>query len=112
MRLLLIHSFWQYDQSFYEFFRKYHLQTLSSAETFQLFHHSEFGNKLQEQYKPLYYACQILNGKANEENNLMLRIPPELDSTVKIKLRNCKSFMNELRLNKTISQIRKQNGKQ
>jgi DNA-binding transcriptional regulator GbsR (MarR family) len=48
----------------------------------KLFEHAEFGNKLQEQYKPLYYICLILNGKANE-NNLMLRIPPELDSTVK-----------------------------
>jgi hypothetical protein len=48
----------------------------------KLFENAEFGNKLQEQYKPLYYACQILNGKANE-NNLMLRIPPELNSTVK-----------------------------
>ncbi|MDR3286197.1 MAG: AAA family ATPase [Prevotellaceae bacterium] len=48
----------------------------------KLFEHAEFGNKLQEHYKPLYYACRILNGKANE-NNLILRIPPELDSTVK-----------------------------
>jgi tetratricopeptide (TPR) repeat protein len=48
----------------------------------KLFEHAEFGNKLQEQYKPLYYVCRILNGKA-DENNLMLRIPPELDSTVK-----------------------------
>ncbi|MDR3219986.1 MAG: hypothetical protein LBU22_13620, partial [Dysgonamonadaceae bacterium] len=29
----------------------------------KLFHHSEFGKRLQEQYTVLYYASQILNGK-------------------------------------------------
>ena len=48
----------------------------------KLFHHAEFGERLREQYTVLYYASQILNGKGNE-NNLLLRIPPELESTVK-----------------------------
>ena len=47
----------------------------------KLFHHAEFGKRLREQYAVLYYASQILNGKGNE-NNLRLRIPPELESTV------------------------------
>ncbi|MDR0799152.1 MAG: tetratricopeptide repeat protein [Dysgonamonadaceae bacterium] len=47
----------------------------------KLFHHATFGKRLQEQYTALYYVSQILNGKQNE-NNLWLRIPPELKSTV------------------------------
>jgi energy-coupling factor transporter ATP-binding protein EcfA2 len=47
----------------------------------KLFHHAEFGKRLQEQYTVLYYASQILNGKENE-NNLRLRIPPELQTTL------------------------------
>ena len=56
----------------------------------KLFHHTEFGKRLQEQYTVLYYASQILNGKGNE-NNLRLRIPPELESTVKDVLDNIKA---------------------
>jgi hypothetical protein len=46
----------------------------------KLFNHPEFGQKLQEQYTVLYYVSQILNNK--EDNNLRLRIPPELNSTI------------------------------
>ena len=56
----------------------------------KLFHHTEFGKRLQEQYTVLYYASQILNGKGNE-NNLRLRIPPELESTVESVLNNIKT---------------------
>ncbi|MDR2773397.1 MAG: tetratricopeptide repeat protein, partial [Tannerella sp.] len=47
---------------------------------YKLFTHPEFGEKLQAQYTVLYYVCLILNNK--KEDNLMLKIPPELDSTV------------------------------
>jgi len=56
----------------------------------KLFHHTEFGKRLQEQYTVLYYVNQILNGKENE-NNLKLRIPPELESTVEDVLRKIKT---------------------
>ncbi|MDR0232916.1 MAG: tetratricopeptide repeat protein [Dysgonamonadaceae bacterium] len=56
----------------------------------KLFHHAEFGKRLQEQYTVLYYVSQILNGK-EKENNLLLRIPPELQSTVDDVLQNIKS---------------------
>ena len=55
----------------------------------KLFHHAEFGKRLREQYTVLYYASQILNGK-EKEKNLLLRIPPELDDTVKDVLQNIK----------------------
>jgi TPR repeat protein len=47
----------------------------------KLFHHAEFGLRLQAQYMALYYVSQILNGK-EDDNNLKLRIPPELQTTV------------------------------
>ena len=47
----------------------------------KLFHHPEFGKRLREKYTVLYYVSQILNGKGNE-NNLELRIPPELQTTI------------------------------
>ena len=47
----------------------------------KLFHHAEFGERLREQYTILYYVSQIINGKENE-NNLQLRVPPEMESTV------------------------------
>ena len=56
----------------------------------KLFHHAEFGKRLQEKYTILYYASQILNGKENE-NNLRLRIPPELQSALDDVLKNIKS---------------------
>ena len=56
----------------------------------KLFHHEEFGKRLREQYKVLYYVCQKLSGKENE-NNLRLRIPPELESTVEDVLQKIKA---------------------
>jgi tetratricopeptide (TPR) repeat protein len=56
----------------------------------KLFHHAEFAKRLQEQYTVLYYASLILNGKENE-NNLLLRIPPELQTTVEDVLQNIKN---------------------
>jgi len=56
----------------------------------KLFHHAEFGKRLQDKYTVLYYASQILNGK-EKENNLKLRIPPELQTTVNDVLENIKS---------------------
>jgi type III secretion system FlhB-like substrate exporter len=44
-----------------------------------MFHHKEFGASLKEKYLPLYYATELLTGK---ENNIELRIPPELQETV------------------------------
>ena len=55
----------------------------------KLFHHVEFGKRLQEKYTVLYYASRILNGKENE-NNLRLRIPPELKTTVEDVLQSIK----------------------
>ncbi|MCL2877651.1 MAG: hypothetical protein FWF13_02595, partial [Acidobacteria bacterium] len=54
---------------------------------YKLFHHVEFGKHLQEKYTVLYYASQKLNGRENE-NNLWLRIPPELETTVEDVLKN------------------------
>jgi TPR repeat protein/energy-coupling factor transporter ATP-binding protein EcfA2 len=45
----------------------------------KMFHHKEFGASLKEKYLPLYYATELLTGK---ENNIELRIPPELQETV------------------------------
>ena len=52
----------------------------------KLFHYAEFGKRLREQYAVLYYVSQILNGK-DKEDNLRLRIPPELESTVESVLK-------------------------
>jgi TPR repeat protein len=65
---------------------------------YKLFTHPEFGEKLQAQYTVLYYVCLILNNK--KEDNLMLKIPPELDSTVNdvlTKIKDMQKFYeNEL----------------
>ena len=55
----------------------------------KLFHHAEFCRRLQAKYTVLYYVSQILNGKEND-NNLMLRIPPELLTTVDDLLQHIK----------------------
>ena len=55
----------------------------------KLFHHAEFGKRLRAQYTVLYYISQILNGK-KKENNLLLRIPPELQTTVENVFRKIK----------------------
>ena len=47
---------------------------------YNAFTHPEFGEQLQHQYAVLYYVCMILNGYT--DNNLMLKIPPELESTI------------------------------
>lgn len=48
---------------------------------YKAFNHPEFGKKLQDKYKVLYYTCLILNDK--KEDNLLLKIPPELEMPVK-----------------------------
>jgi tetratricopeptide (TPR) repeat protein len=47
---------------------------------YKAFTNPEFGQKLQDKYKVLYYACLILNYKHKEESNLLLKIPPELET--------------------------------
>jgi len=46
----------------------------------KLFNDENFGKTLQEKYHVLYYVCLWLNKKADE--NLDLRIPPEIRTTV------------------------------
>ncbi len=58
------------------------------------FYSSKRLRKWFEKYMVLYYVTQILNHKL--ENNLMLRIPPELQGTIKEviqKLNSGKLFM-------------------
>ncbi len=45
-----------------------------------LFHHAEIGKNLQDKYMVFYYVTLIINNQL--ENNLMLRIPPELQTTI------------------------------
>jgi len=45
-----------------------------------LFNHPEIGQRLKDKYKALHYVCLLLNKKT--EDNLILRIPPEIRSTV------------------------------
>jgi len=71
------------DAEFIERLFVHHQKSLAD----KLFHHAEFGERLRGQYTVLYYVSQILNGKGNE-NNLRLRIPPELESTVDAVLEN------------------------
>ena len=46
----------------------------------KLFNNEEIGKALQEEYAVLYYVTLILNNKT--ENNLLLKIPPEIQSTI------------------------------
>jgi len=46
----------------------------------KMFGHKEFGKILQDKYSVLYYACLLLNNKT--EDNLELRIPPEIKPTI------------------------------
>lgn len=46
----------------------------------KMFNHEEFGKTLQDKYGVLYYACLLLNNKT--EDNLELRIPPEIKPTI------------------------------
>jgi hypothetical protein len=73
------------DATWFEYLLVLHQKSLVD----KLFHHPEFGYRLQEQYTVLYYVSQILNGKENE-NNLLLRIPPELQTTVADVLKSIK----------------------
>ena len=46
----------------------------------RLFQHAELGQQLQEKYMVLYYVTLLLTSPQDE--NLRLRIPPELQSTI------------------------------
>jgi TPR repeat protein len=52
----------------------------------KMFNHEEFGKTLQDKYSVLYYVCMILNNKLDE--NLELRIPPEIRPTIDDVLAN------------------------
>jgi TPR repeat protein len=46
----------------------------------KMFNHEVFGKTLQEKYTVLYYVCLLLNNKTDD--NLELRIPPEIKPTI------------------------------
>jgi TPR repeat protein len=46
----------------------------------KMFNHEEFGKTLQDKYSVLYYTCLLVNNKT--EDNLELRIPPEIKPTI------------------------------
>ncbi|PWV49681.1 NACHT domain-containing protein [Chitinophaga sp. S165] len=46
---------------------------------YQIFHSSETADALRERYLPIYYACLLLT---QNKENIHLRIPPEIASTV------------------------------
>ena len=46
----------------------------------KMFNHPEVGKSLQNKLKVMYYVCLLLNNKTN--NNLLLRIPPEIQPTI------------------------------
>lgn len=46
----------------------------------KLFNNSDFGSMLQEKYSLLYYVTLLLN--EHQDENLLLKIPPELQSTI------------------------------
>lgn len=46
----------------------------------RLFQNEDFGKMLQEKYTVFYYACLLLN--KSQDENLALRIPPELQATI------------------------------
>lgn len=52
----------------------------------KMFNHKEFGKTLQDKYSVLYYACLLLNNIT--EDNLELRIPPEIRPTIDDVLAN------------------------
>ena len=51
------------------------------ALVLNLFNHPEVEQMLQDKYKVLHYVCLILNKKT--EGNLRLKIPPEIQETIK-----------------------------
>ena len=46
---------------------------------YQLFNDPDYGDELKERYQPIHFATVILSGK---ENNISLKIPPELQEIV------------------------------
>ncbi len=52
-----------------------------------LFNNKEFGEKLKEQFIPIYYAASLLAGK---DANMEIKIPPEIKDTVDQILENIK----------------------
>jgi len=54
-----------------------------------LFHHPEIGKILQDKYMVLYYVTLIIKNQL--ENNLMLRIPPELEGTIEDVIQKIKN---------------------
>lgn len=57
---------------------------------YKAFTHPEFGKELQDKYKVLYYVCMILNNK--QEDNILLRIPPELETPISDVLKTIDSL--------------------
>lgn len=53
-----------------------------------LFKDSEIGKALMEKYTVLYYVCKLINNPNNE--NLELKIPPEIDNTIQEILQEIK----------------------
>ena len=51
------------------------------ALVLNMFNHPEVGKTLQDKLKVIHYVCLLLNKKT--ENNLLLRIPPEIQTTIK-----------------------------
>jgi len=49
-------------------------------QVLNLFYHPETGKILKDRYKVLHYVSLILNKKT--DNNLCLRIPPEIQTTI------------------------------
>lgn len=47
---------------------------------YKIFLDKEFGEKLMEKYRPIYYAAALISG---QEANIELKIPPELEDVVK-----------------------------
>ncbi|MCF6402626.1 AAA family ATPase [Chitinophaga filiformis] len=54
---------------------------------YQIFHSPEMANTLRELFAPIYYACLILT---QTKENIHLKIPPEITSTVNVILQEIK----------------------
>ena len=48
---------------------------------FNLFNNPDFGEELQNKFAVLYYVCLLLNNKTDD--NFNLKVPPEIESTVR-----------------------------
>ena len=51
-----------------------------------MFNNPVLGKEMQDKYNVLYYACLLLNN--NTENELTLKIPPEIEQTVQEMVSN------------------------